>query len=90
MRFSPILDELGAYPFAVLDEAKARARASGVELIDFSIGDPREGAEPFIRDALIAALDTVAGIPASSRACPSFVDCDRRMGPTTIRPGARP
>ena len=66
MRFSPILDELGAYPFAVLDEAKARARASGVELIDFSIGDPREGAEPFIRDALIAALDTVAGYPRAA------------------------
>lgn len=66
MRFSPVLEELGTYPFAALDEAKSRARAQGVQLIDFSIGDPREGAEPFIRDALIAALDRVAGYPRAA------------------------
>lgn len=66
MRFSPVLSEVGTYPFAALDEAKARARAQGLELIDFSIGDPREGAEPFIRDALIAALEGVAGYPRAA------------------------
>lgn len=66
MRLSPILDELGVYPFEELDAAKERARSRGVNLIDFGIGDPREGAEPFIRDALIEALDGTAGYPRAA------------------------
>ena len=66
MRFSPILDELGTYPFAAIDVAKAEARARGVELIDFSIGDPREGAAPFIRDALVEALGSAGGYPRAA------------------------
>ncbi len=66
MRFSPVLSELGTYPFAALDQAKARARERGVELIDFSIGDPREGADTFIRDAMVEALDSVAGYPRAA------------------------
>ncbi|MGI9658513.1 MAG: pyridoxal phosphate-dependent aminotransferase [Gaiellaceae bacterium] len=66
MRFSPLLAELGTYPFAVLDAAKDEARARGVELIDFSIGDPREGADPFVREALIDALANVAGYPRAA------------------------
>ena len=66
MRLSPILDELGVYPFAELDAAKARARSRGVDLIDFGIGDPREGVEPFIRDALIDALEGTAGYPRAA------------------------
>ncbi len=66
MRFSPILTELGVYPFSALDAAKSRAESKGVELIDFGIGDPREGAEPFIRDALVNALEDVAGYPRAA------------------------
>jgi succinyldiaminopimelate transaminase len=60
---SPILARLSAYPFVRLEEAKRAARARGVELIDFGVGDPCEGAPPFVRDALVAALDGVAGYP---------------------------
>lgn len=66
MRFSPILTELGVYPFAALDAAKARARHHGTTLIDFGVGDPREGADAFIKDALIEALDEVAGYPRAA------------------------
>jgi succinyldiaminopimelate transaminase len=60
---SPVLTRLSTYPFVRLEEAKRAARARGVELIDFGVGDPREGAPPFVRDALVASLDGVAGYP---------------------------
>lgn len=53
---SPILDELGTYPFARLDEAKQRVRARGVRVIDFGMGDPREPTAAFIREALVAGV----------------------------------
>lgn len=49
---SPLLDELGTYPFVRLDEAKRRLAASGGEVYDFGMGDPREPTAPFIREAL--------------------------------------
>jgi acetylornithine aminotransferase len=66
MRFSPLLAELGTYPFAAIDDAKDRARERGLDLLDFSIGDPREGADPLVRDALVDALDGVAGYPRAA------------------------
>src|SRR4051812_32086319 len=56
MPLSPLVSELQTYPFVRLDEAKAAARARGIELIDFGMGEPNEETEPFIRDALVAAL----------------------------------
>jgi acetylornithine aminotransferase len=56
MRLSPALAALTTYPFVRLDEAKADARARGIELIDFGMGEPNEETEPFIRDALVDAL----------------------------------
>ncbi len=53
---SPILDELGTYPFARLDEAKQRLRARGCHVIDFGMGDPREPTAAFIREALVAGV----------------------------------
>jgi acetylornithine aminotransferase len=49
---SPVLREVGTYPFARLDDAKRRVQARGVELIDFGVGDPREPTAPAIRQAL--------------------------------------
>jgi len=49
---SPVLREVGSYPFSRLDDAKRRAQARGVELIDFGVGDPREPTAPAIRQAL--------------------------------------
>jgi acetylornithine aminotransferase len=56
MQLSPALAAMTTYPFVRLDEAKAAARARGVELIDFGRGEPNEETEPFIRQALVDAL----------------------------------
>ena len=41
IRLSPVLAGLGTYPFVKLDEARARLRAAGVDIIDFGMGEPR-------------------------------------------------
>jgi len=51
------------YPFVRLDEAKAAARARGVELIDFGMGDPSEPTPEFIQRALAEALPATEGYP---------------------------
>lgn len=66
MRVSPVLAGLASYPFVRLDEAKRHARARGIELIDFGQGDPREETEPFIRDALAAAIAPTMGYPLAA------------------------
>lgn len=63
MRLSPILAELGTYPFVRLSEAKARLVAEGVTVVDFGIGDPREPVEPFIRQALVDNVEERMGYP---------------------------
>jgi succinyldiaminopimelate transaminase len=63
MQLSPALAAMTTYPFVRLDEAKAAARARGIELIDFGMGEPNEETEPFIRDALVAALAPRLGYP---------------------------
>ena len=57
LQLSPLLDELGTYPFAHLTEARARAQARGVRLIDFGVGEPREETPAFIRRALVEAVE---------------------------------
>src|SRR5205085_9034571 len=49
--------------FVRLDEAKADARARGIELIDFGMGDPIEPTPDFIQRALADALPLTAGYP---------------------------
>jgi succinyldiaminopimelate transaminase len=60
---SPVLAALRTYPFVRLDEAKASARARGIDLIDFGMGDPIEPTPEFIRAALAEALPLTAGYP---------------------------
>ena len=60
---SPVLASLQTYPFVRLDEAKAAARARGLELIDFGMGDPIEPTPEFIQRALAEALPLTAGYP---------------------------
>ncbi|MFL6019436.1 MAG: aminotransferase class I/II-fold pyridoxal phosphate-dependent enzyme, partial [Gaiellaceae bacterium] len=60
---NPVLDALQTYPFVRLDEAKADARARGIELIDFGMGDPIEPTPAFIQRALAEALPLTAGYP---------------------------
>src|SRR5437763_1748717 len=66
MQLSPVLTELAQYPFTRLDEWKAEARAEGVDLIDFGMGDPREVTPAFIREALASSIDPVSSYPRST------------------------
>ncbi|MFL5963385.1 MAG: pyridoxal phosphate-dependent aminotransferase [Gaiellaceae bacterium] len=66
MRLSPVLAELAQYPFARLDDWKAEAAASGIELIDFGMGDPREVTPAFIRKALAASIEPVSSYPRAT------------------------
>ena len=66
MQLSPVLAELAQYPFARLDDWKAEAKAGGIELIDFGIGDPGEVTPRFIRDALAAAIEPVSSYPRAT------------------------
>jgi acetylornithine aminotransferase len=63
MELSPLVAELGQYPFARLDQWRADARIRGIEVIDFGVGDPREPTPAFIRDALVAGMREVSSYP---------------------------
>jgi acetylornithine aminotransferase len=84
VQLSPVLAATGAYPFVRLEEAKRRLAASGVELIDFGKGDPREETDPLIRDALVRSLEPVSsyplaeGLPELREAVAGW--CARRFG----------
>ena len=60
---SPVLAAMQTYPFVRLDEAKAEARARGIQLIDFGMGDPLEPTPAFIQRALAEALPLTEGYP---------------------------
>jgi acetylornithine aminotransferase len=84
MSLSPVLAEMATYPFVRLDAAKGEARARGIELIDFGLGDPREETDPMIRRALVDALEPVSsypratGVPELREAIADW--CRRRFG----------
>jgi succinyldiaminopimelate transaminase len=96
MELSPILNDMATYPFVRLDHAKAAARERGIELIDFGPGEPNEETEPFIREALVAALTPklkyprAVGLPELRAAIAAWlwlrfgvdVDQDRELVPT--------
>jgi acetylornithine aminotransferase len=63
MALSPLLAELEQYPFTRLDGWRADARARGIDVIDFGVGDPREPTPAFIRDALAAGIPEVSSYP---------------------------
>jgi acetylornithine aminotransferase len=65
VRLSPTLAGLGTYPFVRLEEARARLRAAGVELVDFGMGEPREETPVFIREALARAITPLATYPSA-------------------------
>ncbi len=63
---SPVLDELGVYPFASLEQQKRRVAESGVQIFDFGLGDPQEPTAPIIREALVAGLRETMGYPKAA------------------------
>ena len=66
MELSPILAGLAQYPFARLDDWRADARARGIDVIDFGVGDPREVTAPLIRDALREAVEPISSYPRAA------------------------
>jgi succinyldiaminopimelate transaminase len=84
MRLSPVLSEQGTYPFVRIERAKREAAATGVEIVDFGQGDPREPTDPKIRRALVDALDERLGYP-KAEGLPELRGaiagwCERRFG----------
>jgi acetylornithine aminotransferase len=65
MPLSPVLRTQATYPFVRLNEAAARRRAEGREVIDLGMGDPREATDARILDALRAAVQEQMSYPAS-------------------------
>jgi acetylornithine aminotransferase len=63
MKVSPVLAGLRTYPFVKLTQAARELAASGVDVINFGIGEPREETPQFIREALIDALDPLSTYP---------------------------
>lgn len=84
LRVSPTLAAQDTYPFVRLDDAKRRAQARGVRLVDFGMGDPREPTDPRIQQALVDALPLTAGYPRAV-GLPELREavarwCERRFG----------
>ena len=81
MQLSPLLEELGTYPFARLADARKRAERRGLRLVDFGVGEPREQTPAFIRRALVEAIDAepvsayplAAGLPELREAIARWV-----------------
>jgi len=63
MKRNPVLDQLGTYPIAALQEKARDMRARGEFVVDFSIGDPREPTPAFIPDALRESVPVVSQYP---------------------------
>jgi acetylornithine aminotransferase len=66
MHLNPILDQLGAYPIAMIQERAHALAAAGHKVIDFSIGDPREPTPEFIAETLKAAVPAVSQYPLTA------------------------
>lgn len=63
---SPVLEELGVYPFAWIEQEKRRMAGSGMRIYDFGLGDPREPTAPIIRHTLIDGLRETMGYPKAA------------------------
>lgn len=66
MKLNPIIEQLGAYPIALIQERARNLAADGVRVIDFSIGDPREPTPDFIPARLKAAVPEVSQYPLTA------------------------
>jgi succinyldiaminopimelate transaminase len=84
MRKNPVLAQLGSYAIGEIQNRVRSMREAGQELIDFSIGDPREPTPGFVREAVRQAIPEVSqyptarGLPAMRAAVAGYVH--RRFG----------
>lgn len=80
----PLLASGEEYPFVRLDRRRRELCPRGLEVIDFSVGDPSERTPDFIREALRAAVPEVSsypatvGLPELRAACAGWLE--RRFG----------
>jgi succinyldiaminopimelate transaminase len=84
VQVSPVLSAQGTYPFVRIERAKREAADSGIEILDFGQGDPREPTDPAIRKALVDALQERMGYP-KAEGLPELREaivawCSRRFG----------
>lgn len=66
MRMNPVLEQLGNYPIATVQERAAARRRAGLPVVDFSIGDPIEPTPPFIADALREGVTEISQYPTTA------------------------
>ncbi|MEE8486289.1 MAG: aminotransferase class I/II-fold pyridoxal phosphate-dependent enzyme [Acidimicrobiia bacterium] len=66
MKLNPVLAALGDYPMATVRQRAADREETGLGVIDFSIGDPREPTPGFIADALRDAVPEVSQYPTAA------------------------
>lgn len=84
MRTNPALDRVGAHPIAGLQQKVQRLRDEGADVIDFTLGDPREPTWEEIPEQLrrhvpaVSQYPTTNGIPELRRAIAGYVR--RRFG----------
>ncbi len=67
MRHNPILGGLGSYAIGEIQNRVRAMREAGVDLIDFSIGDPKEPTPPYVREAVRDAIPIVSQYPTVRR-----------------------
>jgi acetylornithine aminotransferase len=63
---NPFLTGPGEYPFVTLDRMRHELVPSGLKVIHFGMGDPREETPEFIRAALREAVTPVSSYPAAA------------------------
>ncbi len=64
---NPAVEAGGVYPFVLMSQARDAARARGIDVIDFTLGEPQEETPAFIAETLIAALraEPVSAYPSA-------------------------
>ena len=80
----PLLEGGEDYPFVRLDRRRRELCPPGLDVINFSIGDPRERTPAFIRETLrqsvpeVSSYPSVAGVQELREACAGWLE--RRFG----------
>lgn len=63
---NPVLSNGPEYPFEELERQKAERRRAGLNVYDFTVGDPLEPTPAFIREALVRSIEPRSQYPSAS------------------------